>query len=129
MTEDETIFALATVERELDGVQAQMVAAVATLRKMDKIISQQEILVNSLMGTLDSLMKAPVISLTEFRSVATGRNKAEQDLQTMRGQRREAEKLLAAIVGRETEFTDRRQQLQHQLDNPPQVVLEFKSRE
>lgn len=127
MTEDEVIFALAAVEREMDTVKRQMLVTTSTLRKVDGIIGQQKDLLDSLDASLSSMLSARVVSFSEFRSVTTGRNRVEKDLRVMRGQRKEAERLLAVIIGREAEFTTRRQQLlQHQLDNPPQVVLEFK---
>lgn len=129
MTEDERIFVVAGLDHDLDAAQAKLLAIEATLGKMDRIISQQKMVLDSLMETLDSLMKAPVISLIEFRSVATGRNKAETDLQTMRSKRAEASKLHVNLQAEIDRLEQERQRQQHELDNPPQVVLEFKPRE
>lgn len=72
MTEDEFIFAVAALHGELGEAQKSLDKAEAAIASTNTMIVRHEIMYNATLEALQSQLKAPVSSLSEYKSLRSG---------------------------------------------------------
>lgn len=129
---DEEIFSVGVIEAELEDCREKLRMAERAIPGLESLSARQEAVTSATLTAFEGLVKAPIASLVEFRSLKAGLIKTrEQHLKTraeLGAAQKTRSQMRAEIPQLEKKLADLQERLE-QDQEPKSNVLEFKKNE